>query len=426
MRASVRCCFALWLTLCLLSGAAVNISAAEPVGPFQPNDWPWWRGQTRDGKAQSGQNPPLAWSETENLLWKTPIPGRGHGSPTVVANAVYLATADEQAETRSVLALHRDSGQLLWSCLVHQGSPTPPRNARGTQASSTVACDGHRLFINFLHDGAMFTSAITLEGKLLGQTRVADYIVHQGYGSSPAIFEGLCIVSADSKAGGAIAALDRRTGNIVWKVDRPQLPNYPSPILLKAAGKTQLLMTGCDLVTSLNPRTGEKFWEIPGATTECVTSTLTNGDLIYTSGGYPENHVSAVRADGSGELVWKNGSRVYVPSMLIHEGYLYGIMDAGVAVCWNASTGEEIWKGRLQGTFSSSPVLVGSRIYVINESGETFVFEAKPQQFELLARNQLGQECFATPAICGSRIYTRIASSENEQRQEYLYCLGKK
>jgi outer membrane protein assembly factor BamB len=145
---------------------------------------------------------------------------------------------------------------------------------------------------------------------------------------------------------------------------------------------------------------------------------------VLTSGGYPRNHVAAVRADGSGRSAWENNVRVYVPSMLIQDDILYAVTDDGVAMCWRAATGEELWKGRLGGTFSSSPVLVGPHIYATNEAGRTFIFRATPERFELVAENQLGDDVFATPAICGGRIYLRVAEQEGEKRQEYLYCIG--
>ena len=135
--------------------------------------------------------------------------------------------------------------------------------------------------------------------------------------------------------------------------------------------------------------------------------------------------MSAVRADGSGEVVWRNRNRVYVPSMIVHDGYLYAVLDAGIAACWESGTGKEVWKSRLGGTFSSSPTLVGDRIYVTNEAGETFVFRCRPDQFELLAENQLGDNVFATPAFCNDRIYTRVAFDRNGQRTEMLYCLAR-
>jgi outer membrane protein assembly factor BamB len=297
-------------------------------------------------------------------------------------------------------------------------------NAKSTLASSTPACDGERIFVNFLNGGSVHTTALDRSGKKLWQTRITEFVVHQGFASSPALYESLVLVSADNKGTGALVALDRKSGEVVWRHERPKVPNYTSPIILRIAGKDQALFTGCDLVTSLDPRTGKKLWEIAGATTECVTSTVTDGNLIFTSGGYPKNHISAVRADGSGEVVWESNSRVYVPSMLVREGHLYAVLDAGVAACFESATGKELWKGRIAGTFSSSPVLVGDKIFVVNEAGHAYIFKASPEGFSLIGENQLGDECFATPVFAGNRIYLRVATGTEQQRQEYVYCLG--
>jgi outer membrane protein assembly factor BamB len=390
-----------------------------------PSDWPWWRGLGRNGVASADQKPPLKWSESENVLWKSPVPGRGHGSPTVVGDQVFLAAAEHDREVQSVLCFDRNTGKRLWQTEVHRGGFEKKGNAKASLASSSVACDGKRLFINFLHAGAVYASALSRDGRILWQTKIHDYVIHQGYGSSPAVYKSLVIVSADNKGGGAVAGLDRETGKVVWKRERPKTPNYASPILLEVAGREQLLLTGCDLVTSLDPLTGKKLWEIDGATTECVTSTVTDGRLIFTSGGYPKNHMAAVRADGSGEVVWENKTRVYVPSMLAHKGHLYAVLDAGFATCWECATGKEVWRHRLGGTFSSSPVLVGDLVFVTNESGKTFLFKATPEKFELVGQNKLGDEVLATPAICGGRIYMRVARTGQGRRQEMLYCVGK-
>jgi outer membrane protein assembly factor BamB len=386
-------------------------------------DWPWWRGPNRNGIATAGQTPPLRWSESENLVWKAAVPGRGHGSPTVQGDRVFLATADETAETQSVLCYDRKTGKRLWKTDVHKGG-LKAKNKKASLASASVACDGQRLFINFFNAGAVYTTALSRDGKQLWQTKITDYVVHQGFASSPAVYRSLVIVSADNKGGGAIAGLQRDSGKIVWKHDRPTKPNYASPIILQAGGREQLLFTGCDIVSSFEPLTGAKLWEVEGSTTECVTSIVTDGERVFTSGGYPDNHVSALLADGSAKLVWENKVRVYVPSMVVQDGYLYAVTDAGVAMCWNSENGKEIWRGRLGGTFSSSPVLAGGHIFATNERGQTFVFKASPSSFDLVAKNQLGRQVFATPAICGSRIYARAASVIDGRRQESLYCIG--
>ena len=418
-----------WLTLLTTSAVGAeehpNGSDADRIR-FAPTDWPWWWGPNRDGIAAATQKPPLKWSDSENVLWKSPVPGRGHGSPTVVGDQVFLATADHEHEIQLVLCYHRQTGKLLWQTEVHRGGFTKKGNDKSSLASATVACDGRRVFVNFLHDGAIYTTALSRDGRKSWQTKVADFVVHQGFGSSPTLYRSLVIVSADNKGGGAIAGLDRATGRVVWKQGRPKLPNYTSPIILSVAGREQLLLTGCDLVTSLDPLTGKKLWETKGSTTECVTSIVTDGQLVFTSGGYPKNHVSAVCADGSGKTVWENKSRVYVPSLLVRGGCLYAVLDAGLAVCWKCDTGEEVWKGRLGGTFSASPVLVGEHVFATNESGRTFIFKATPEAFDLVAENRLGNEVLATPAICGGHIYLRVAILEQGRRQEMLYCLGER
>ncbi len=390
-------------------------------------DWPWWRGPNRNGVAAADQTPPVEWDAKKNILWKTPVPGRGHGSPIIVGDRVFLATADEEKETQSVLCFDRNTGKQLWKTELHQGgfeSTGRQGNQKSTKASSTIACDGERLFINFPNHDAVFINALSMDGEKLWQKKITDYVMHQGYGSSPAIYGPLVIVSADNKGGGVIAAYNRTNGDLVWQQDRPKLPNYPSPIILPVAGRDQLLFTGCNLVSSFDPLTGKKSWEIEGATTECVTSTVSDGEYVVSSGGYPDNHISAVRGDGSGEVVWRNKIRVYVPSLLVHEGHLYGVTDAGIAICYELATGKRIWRQRLGAKFTASPVLVGDQIYAVSEDGRTFIFNASVDGYKSIGENKLADEVIATPAICGGRIYIRGAEMIDDRRQEMLYCIG--
>lgn len=411
-----------------LIGEKDDKEAAPPVeeanGKTSSRDWPAWRGPEGTGVAAADQKPPLEWSETKNVVWKAPIPGRGHSSPTVVGDRVYIATAEEDVGRQLVLAFDRASGKPIWTTEVHTGGLDTKGNKKTTQASATVACDGNRLYINFLNRDAIYTTALDLDGKVVWQTRVSDFKTHQGFGSSPTLFREFVYVTTDNPAGGVVAALNRDTGEIVWKQSRPEKPNYASAQVYKLHGKEQVLVQGCDLVSSFHPQTGDKLWEIEGATTECVTNIVTDGERIFVSGGYPRNHVQAIVADGSGKTAWENGSRVYVPSMVVKDGYLYGVQDGGVAMCWKTDTGEEMWKSRIGGTYTASLVLVGDLLFATSEEGKTLIFKANPEKYELVAENQLGDEAFATPAICDSRIYTRVNSKAGGQRQEWLYCLG--
>lgn len=416
-------------SLSLYAEYAVHAGGKANEITVASTDWAWWRGPNRNGIAAANQTPPLQWDDEKNVLWKSPVPGRGHGSPTVVGNRIFLAVADEVREIQSVVCYDRKSGKQLWKTDIHKGgfkSTGRQGNDKSSKASSTVACDGQRLFINFINADAVYVTALNLDGKQLWQEKVTDYVMHQGYGSSPTVYGPLVIVSADNKGGGAITAFDRLSGDVVWTKKRPKLPNYTSPIILKIAGRDQLLFTGCNAISSFDPLTGDENWEVEGATKECVTSTVTDGNLVVTSGGYPSKHISVLRADGSGKVLWRNNTQVYVPSMLILDGYLYAVADAGIAICYELKTGDVAWKHRLGAKFTASPILVGKQIFVTSEDGRTFIFKANPKAFELIAENKLADEVFATSVICGSRIYMRVANRKDDQRQEMLYCLGKR
>jgi outer membrane protein assembly factor BamB len=400
---------------------ALSFAAAQdPSG-----DWPWWRGPARDGSADPKNPPPMQWSEKDNVVWKSPVAGKGHGSPIVVGDRVFLATADEKKMTQSVLCYSRSKGDLLWETVVHEGKFVTGGNGKSSHASSTPACDGERVYINFANNASIYTSALTVDGKQVWQTKVSPYILHQGFASSPTVYGSLVLVASDNKGGGAVAGLDRKDGSIVWKQDRPKTPNYASPIVVKADGKDQLILIGCDVIASFDPTTGKKNWETPGSTTECVTSTVSDGAYVFSSGGYPKNHIAGYRTS-DGTKAWEINTRLYVPSFAIEGGYLYAVTDGGLATCWKSDTGKEQWKERLDGTFSSSVVRVGDVFYATNEAGKTTVFKANPKGFERLAENQLGNETMASPAIAGGQIFLRATEKKGGQRQEWLYCIGKK
>lgn len=389
-------------------------------------DWPAWRGPTADGQAAAGQKVPTTWSETENVVWRAPIRGRGHSSPTVVGSQVFLTTADIAKQEQVVLCFDRATGKPLWETVVHRGNLETGGHKNSSQASASVAWDGERLYVNFLNAKAIHTTALDTKGKILWQTRVDDYVPHQGFGASPVVHESVVLVASDHRGGGKLVGLDRRTGKVLWEHARPKIANYASPAVLKAAGRTQVVLGGCNLLVSLDPLTGKKLWEIEGSTEETVVTAATDGSRVFVSGGYPKSHTMAVEADGSGKIAWQNGTRLYVPSMLVRDGHVFGVLDAGHAVCWDAATGEERWREKVDKDFYSSPVMVGNLIYATSLRGVTSVIEVTPQRFgRLVAQNQLGDEAFATPSVCGGRIYLRSAK-KGEPRQEYLWCIGEK
>jgi outer membrane protein assembly factor BamB len=407
--------------ICLRS---ILFASALSAASLFAADWPAWRGPTGDGHATPGQTLPVKWSEDENLLWKAEVRGRGHGSPIVVGDQVLLATADVETEEQLVLSFDRATGKSRWETVVHQGHLNTKGHKISSQASSDVVSDGERLFVNFLNDGAIFTTALNLSGKVLWQHRVCDFQVHQGFGSSPVIYQNIVLVSADHRGGGKITGLDKLTGKVVWQHDRPPVANYASPGIVTAAGKVQAVLAGCNKIESFDPLTGEKLWSIDGSTEETVVTAVTDGSRVFLGGGYPKNHTLALEADGSGKIAWENVSKTYVPSLLVKNGHVFGVGDAGRAVCWNSATGQERWYEKVDREFYGSPVMADSRIYITSKSGVTSVFEATPEKFTLLGQNALGDESFSTPAICDNRIYLRSAKT-GATRQEFLWCVGK-
>ena len=400
----------------------VLLAAALTI-PCLATDWPAWRGPTRDGQAAPGQTPPVKWSETENVVWKTAVRGRGHGSPIVVGDQIFLATADLETEEQLVLSFDRATGKPRWQTVVHQGKLNSKGHKISSQASSDVVSDGERQFVNFLNDNAIFTTALDRDGKILWQRRVGDFQVHQGYGASPVLHENLVLVAADHRGGGKLTGLDKLTGAVVWQQDRPPIANYATPAVLMIAGKTQAILAGCNKFESFDPLTGAKLWSFDGSTEETVVTAVTDGQRVFLGGGYPKNHTLALEADGSGRIAWENTTKTYVPSLLVKDGHVYAVGDAGRAICWKADTGEERWSEKIDREFYGSPVMVGNRIYATSKSGVTSVLEVSPQKCMVLAQNALGDESFSSPAICGNRLYLRSAQS-TPTRQEYLWCVG--
>lgn len=396
------------------------------VGNTQAADWSWWRGPNHNGVADGSQQPPVEWSETRNVLWKTPVPGRGHSSPTVHRDRIYLSTADEQQEVQGLIAFDRETGEQAWITKLSSGG-FPKTHAKNTHATSTVACDGERLFVAFHHHRKVTLHAVDLDGKEVWSKEVGPYNplkYEYGYAPSPVLYGETVIVAADVDQGGYLVAYDRATGNEVWRQQRFSQYSFSSPVIANAAGRDQLLLSGCEVVAAYDPASGSPLWSVKGTTNATCGTMVWDGDVVFASGGYPDAETLAVKADGSGEVLWRNREKCYEQSMLAHDGYLYAFTDKGIAFCWRGADGEEMWKERLGGPVSSSPVLVGENIYATNEKGTTFVFKANPQKFERVATNRLGDEGFATMAIVDGRIYYRTASSAGRQRQEFLYCLG--
>jgi len=389
-------------------------------------DWPWWRGPSRNNIAVADQDPPTSWGENRNIVWKTALPGKGHGTPCIWGERIFLAAGDADEEVIWMLCFDRKSGNELWRTELHRGN-LPEIHKDNSYASATAACDGERVFFPYQVPGAIRLAALDFDGKIVWDVKAASYKTVQGFSASPTIYKSAVIVPADCKETGALTAIHRRTGEVVWRVPRPRnRESYASALAARVAGRDQLFIIGPDMTRSYDPACGELLWECEGPAEYDAATVAFGTDTVYSTGGYSKDlhqELLAIRADGSGDVsashvVWRSDRKSgYVPSPLLTGGFLYAVNDKGLMRCYRADSGKVIWEHKMGAPFYSSPVLVGDKIYVFSKKGKGFIV-IPGVEFKLLSANVLPEGVFATPVICGDRIYLRTFSS--------LYCLGNK
>lgn len=389
-------------------------------------DWRTWRGPYGNNIAAATASAPEAINE-KKIVWSVEVPGRGHSSPIVVGDQVYLTTADKAAGTQSVLSFDRETGAARWTRLVHQGGLVQQNHPKNTEASSTLASDGNHLFAVFYNSASLRLTALDLQGTIVWEENLGHYnpqLFKYGYAASPALYKDLIIVVGDYDGEAFLTARSRTTGKEVWRTARPVTISFSSPIIANTGGRDQLLLSGGNVVISYDPNTGEVLWQSEATSMATCGTMVWNDELVFASGGYPKAETACIRSNGSGEVVWTNNQKCYEQSMLIVDDYLYAVTDAGVAHCWKAETGETMWRERLGGAYSSSPILVGELIYVFNEAGKGFVFKATPKKYEAVSQSQIADDVFPTPVVVNNRMFMRLAKQVANSRQEYLVAIG--
>ncbi len=397
---------------------------------FAADDWPQWRGSTGDNHAAPSATPPLEWDlqQGRSVVWKTPVPGAGHSSPTIVGQSIYLTTAEQDRDRQLLLQFDRQSGQLKNTVVVHDSGLPKRIHPQNTHASPTVASDGRQVYVVFHNSAAIQVTAYDASLRKLWHQKVANFTPQSfqfGYGASPTLYRDRLIIAAEYDGpDSGLYAFDKDNGQPIWQVPRPANLSFSSPIVAKLAGTDQVLLPGANKIQSFDPLNGNLLWSADASTTTTCGTVAWNDGQVFVSGGEPENGTWSVSADGTARLVWDNRVRCYEQSLLADRGWIYAVSDAGVGYCWRAKDGTEMWKRRLGGGFSASPLLVGNRIYAVSEAGKVFVYRASPDRFQSLATNQLGDEAFATPVALGDRLYVRYAVFTDAGRQEYLAALG--
>jgi outer membrane protein assembly factor BamB len=429
------------------SARSLLLIAALLISPIaHAENWPQWRGPRGDGTSLD-QNVPTSWNGLtgENVAWKTPIPGRGHSSPIVFEDQIFIATCIETTNERVLVCVDRREGKILWQQTVLESALEKKHNLNSF-ASATPVTDGKTVYVSFLETdntevpaknvstpkmvtpGSMVIAAYDFDGKQLWVNRPSPFSSVHGYCSSPVIFEDLLIINGDHDGESHILALDRHSGELIWKFPRVhQTRSYCTPIIREVAGKTQMVFSGSKQVISLDPRTGKTHWVVEGPTEQFVASMVFDGSLFYLSAGFPDHYVMAIRPDGEGDVTdthvqWSiTDAKCYVPSPVLVGEQLFVADDRGTLNCFSTADGSRYWIDRLGGHFSASLVTANGLVYCTADDGKVVV--VKPdKKLNVVSTNTLGENSFASPAMSQGQIFIRgenhlfaIGTSENQK-----------
>lgn len=393
--------------------------SAQGVG----EEWPGWRGPRGDGTSlETGI--PVRWNKSENIHWKVAIPGKGHSSPIIWGDRVFVTTCLENEQKRVLICLDRGDGKVIWERTVLVAK-LEEKHGLNSYASSTPATDGKHVWVSFLDFPHMEVVCYDFEGNQVWMKSPGKFYSKHGFCSPPILYKDMVILNGDQDAEAYLVALDKTTGEERWRTDRPnRTRSYSPPLIVDAAGKKQLVLSGNKCVASYDPDTGKQHWLIDGPTEQFVASLVYTDEVFFMTGGYPEYHLMGIAPDGQGNItkskhiLWhERKGASYVPSPIAHDKYFFIVTDKGLASCLEAKTGQWQWKEqRLGNHHSSSPVYAHGHLYFLDDGGQMFVLKAGPQ-FEIVSKNPLEEECYSSPAIAHGQIFIRAL--------HHLYCIGK-
>jgi len=381
-------------------------------------DWPEFRGPTGQGYSEE-QGLLLTWSETQNVRWKTRIPGRGWSSPAILGDRIWLTTATEEGLSLRAVSIDLNSGELLQNLEIIRLKSRGPINEKNSYASPTPVLEHDRIYLHF---GAFGTACITQSGEILWKTWLEYDNGQHGPGGSPVIYDNSLIVSCDGQDDQYVVALNKQTGEIQWKKPRRGHQAYTTPLIVRLPQGDQVISPGAFRATAYDPRTGDEIWYVNYSDGfSNVPRPVYGNGLVYICTGFQQPSLLAVRLNGRGNVTkshvaWTLTRGVSLtPSPLLVGEELYLISDSGVATCLDARTGKEHWRARIGGNHSASPIYADGRIYFLSEEGESVVIAAG-RQYKKLATNQLDGRALASMAVSKGSIYVRT--------QTHLYCLN--
>ncbi len=437
-----------------------------PAAPQDPKrNWPTWRGNEGTGAVPSGK-PPVTWSEDENVVWKTPLPGLGNSTPVIWGDRIDLTTAveteekaaaepanagDDRGERRGrrrgrrggfgggaaptnvfdfrVLAIDRATGEVLWDKRAARAVPHERGHQTGSQASNSPVTDGRFLYAHF---GSRGVHCFTLDGEPvwsrtdLGQMRTRNQF---GEGSSPALVDGTLLVNWDHEGDSYMLALDARTGEDRWRQPRDEPTSWSTPVVAKVNGRKQVIVNATNASRAYDLKTGKVVWSCKGMTANTIPTPIVRDGVAYLMSGFRGAMLQAIRLKGakgditdSDQVLWTHERQTsYVPSALLLDDDIYFLRsNNAVLSCIDAKTGAVHYEGqRLSGlrTVYASPLAADGRVYLVSREGVTKVLKAG-STYEELATNELDDAFDASPIVIGDRMYLR--------GHDNLYCLGEK
>lgn len=403
-------------------------------GSLRSENWPVWRGPTRQGiSSESGL--PTRWDAQTHVKWRTEIPGQGWSSPIVYADRVFLTTATREGRACHVLCVDRQTGAILWDRHVFD-QDLKRKESRNSYATPTPAADAERVFAVF-GDGSFV--ALSHAGDEVWTNRSHSFYGQHGLGTSPIIYQDLLIMARDGSSEGNnpklgwqipwdqghVLALDCESGQLRWKGERgaSRIAHVVPNIWIGPSGRALVISGAGDVVQAFYAANGERAWTASNIGEGVVPSIVIGGDLAFTASGWGgRQSIKAFRlsesevSPESDRLVWEQRRNMpRIPSYLFREPYLFTVAETGIAMCLEAATGEIVWRERLDGEFSASPVWAEDRLYVCSDSGDTFLLAAGPE-FEILSRNPLKEKIQASMAVSQGNLFIRT--------EENLICIG--
>lgn len=389
-------------------------------------NWPSWRGPHGDGHAHE-EGLPTSWSNSD-VTWKTPLPGQGQSSPVIWEDRIFLTAAKDSGRERLVFCVDRNTGEILWLqtawTATPQRPPEPTHKMNGW-ASATCATDGKHVFAFFGRGGGL--SCYTVHGVPVWSKDLGVFEGPWGTAACPVLFGDTVIQNCDSDSDAYLIALDKETGEQVWKTPREDFRCWSTPVLIKVDGHDELVLQGHTGVRGYDPATGKELWSVKGYNGRGSPTVTPGNGLLYVVNGRP-GPIYSIKPGGTGDATathkkWatNRGGGRDLPSPVVIGKYVLVMNMKGVLSCYHGDTGEELWRGRIGGNFSSSPIAWDGLAFLTSESGETVVVKPK-DELEVVTRNRIeadDDEIFrASLTPSDGQIFLRS--------DRVLYCIGKR